>query len=130
MWKIAQNHYKREEAAILHSRDFLFCDTNPWTTLQWSEMYCGAADERLYDLVRRTKDEYIWILCSNDFGWVQDGTRELVGEKSKNFQMQNLSSLAQWEIDYDVIHGTVEERKSQVIDILKRKVPRWSPQVV
>src|SRR6476646_2529879 len=80
--KIATNQYRREEAAALHSREFLFCDTNAWTTLQWSLMYNDTADARLYDLVERTKDEYIWILCRNDFGWVDDGTRELRGIKS------------------------------------------------
>jgi len=127
--KIAQNHYKREEAALLHSRDFLFCDTNPWTTLQWSLMYNKTADERLLDLVRQTKDEYIWFLCSNDFGWVNDGTRELVGQKSKDFQMQNISELAKWDINYTVLHGPVEDRKLQVIKELERQVPWWSMKV-
>jgi HTH-type transcriptional repressor of NAD biosynthesis genes len=128
MLKIAENHYRREEAAILHSRDFLFCDTNPWTTLQWSEMYSGSADERLYELVRRTKDEYIWFLCSNDFGWVQDGTRELVGQKSMDFQLRNMDQLVRWDIDYAVIAGSVEERVEQVIEELERQVAWWKPQ--
>lgn len=127
MFKIAQTQFKREEAAQLHSRDFLFCDTNPWTTLQWSLMYNQTADERLYELVRKTNDRYIWFLCSNDFGWVQDGVRELVGQKSKDFQLQIMSALAEWNIDYTVIHGSVEERQSQVINELERRVPWWSP---
>lgn len=130
MLKIAQNHYRREEAAVRHSRDFLFCDTNSWTTLQWSLMYCGSADERLYDLVQRTKNEYIWILCSNDFGWVQDGTRELVGQKSKDFQVQNMNALAQLDIDYDVIHGKLSERIDQTIAILERRNSWWKSTVL
>lgn len=130
MLKIAENQYKREQAAMLHSRDFLFCDTNPWTTLQWSLMYCGTADERLYDLVRRTKDEYVWFLCSNDFGWVQDGTRELVGQKSKDFQMQNLDALARWDINYHIVDGTVDNRKKQVIQTLERIRPGWAMQTI
>jgi len=127
MLKIATNQYKREQAAILHSRDFLFCDTNAFTTLQWSIMAHGTADERLIDLVRKTKDEYTWFLCSNDFGWVQDGTRELVGQKSKDFQMQNLDALARWDINYHVLDGSVEHRKEQVIQHLERIRPGWSP---
>lgn len=126
MFKIAENQYRREQAAMLHSRDFLFCDTNAWTTLQWSLMYCGSADERLYDLVRRTKDDYIWFLCSNDFGWVQDGVRELVGQKSKDFQMQNLDALARWNINYHIVEGSVDNRVDQVINVLERVRPGWT----
>lgn len=128
--KIAKKQYDREEAAVPHSRDFLFCDTNPWTTLQWSLMYNQTADERLYELAQKTKDDYIWFLCSNDFGWVEDGVRELVGEKSKSFQLQIMSELAKSGIDYTVIHGSVDERKRQIISELERRVPWWSRQKV
>lgn len=126
MLKIATNQYKREQAAMLHSRDFLFCDTNPWTTLQWSLMYTGTADERLYRMVEQTKHEYVWFLCSNDFGWVNDGTRELIGQKSKDFQMQNLDALARWDINYHVVDGSVDNRKKQVIQTLERIRPGWT----
>lgn len=119
MWKIAQNHYRREEAAMLHSRDYLFCDTNPWTTLQWSLMYNGSADARLIELVERTQDEYIWILCNNnDFAWINDGTRELVGEKSKVFQNQIVNNLGKLSVPYYTVGGTVEERVESVRHLL------------
>lgn len=120
MWKIAQNHYKREEAAVRNANRFLFCDTNPWITLQWSLMYSGTADQRLYDLVERTKHEYIWILCHNDFGWVQDGTRELAGNKSIQFQHQIRRSLEDFGVynQYQEIGGTIDQRVEQVKNIL------------
>lgn len=123
LWKIAQNHYRREEAAVLHSRDFLFCDTNPWTTLQWSLMYNNTADARLYDLVERTKNEYTWILCDNDFAWVDDGTRELVGNKSNDFQNQIVDALFKLRVSATNISGTVEERIEKVKSVLKLDVP-------
>lgn len=122
MYKIASNQYRREEAALLHSRDFLFCDTNAWTTLQWSLMYNKTADARLYDLVQRTKDEYIWILCENDFGWVDDGSRELAGEKGVSFQAQNKKNLREISNNrYYVVKGSVENRIDQVKAILGLK---------
>ena len=33
---LAQTQLQREHAAARHAREFLFCDTNAWTTLQWS----------------------------------------------------------------------------------------------
>lgn len=114
MLKIAQNHYKREEAATLHSRDFLFCDTNPWTTLQWNLMYDKTADARLYDFVEKIKDEYIWLLCHDDIEWVDDGTRELYGDKASNFQWQIIEGLEALGVDFHTVSGTVEKRVDQV----------------
>lgn len=122
MMKIAENQYRREQQMALHSRDFLFCDTNAWTTLQWSLWAYGTADQRLYDLVERTKHEYIWILCKNDFGWVQDGTRELKGEKSIQFQKQQEHDLAELtDGSYETIFGSLQERISQVKEIIRTR---------
>lgn len=118
LWKIGQNHYRREEAAMLHSREFLFCDTNPWTTLQWSLMYNGTADARLIDLVERTKNEYIWILCDNDFDWVNDGMRELKGEKSKDFQNQIIENLDALVPVHFKVSGSIENRVETVKQLL------------
>ena len=116
--KIAENHYRREQAAMLHSRDYLFCDTNPWTTLQWSLMYHKTADQRLIDLVDRTMNDYTWILCEPDFGWQDDGVRELVNGAAEKFQRQIEDDLYIREIPYYDIHGSVSQRVEQVKQIL------------
>lgn len=118
LWKIAQGHYRREEAMLLHSNRYLFCDTNPWTTSQWSLMYNESVDARLLDLIERTKNEYIWILCKNDFGWRQDGTRELAGEKSNDFQEQIEDALVDSRIHYYVVGGSLDHRVGRVKEIL------------
>lgn len=118
MLKIAENHYKREQAATLHAREFLFCDTNPWTTLQWSLMYNDTADARLTEMVERTKDEYIWILCRNDFDWVDDGVRELPGLKAMEFQHQIKQNLINLGVEWYEVRGSVEERIEQVTNLL------------
>jgi HTH-type transcriptional repressor of NAD biosynthesis genes len=118
MRKIAENQYRREEAASLHANRFLFCDTNAWTTQQWSLMYHNSVDSRITELVERTKDEYEWFLCTNDFGWVDDGTRELEGQKSMEFQLQIEANLQKLGVDYHIIGGSIEDRVSQVKDDL------------
>jgi NadR type nicotinamide-nucleotide adenylyltransferase len=115
---VGQTQYMQEQAAQLHANRFLFCDTNAWTTMLWSEMYYGAADTRLIELARQTIGEYKWFLCSNDFDWVQDGYRELKGDKSKNFQRVNEATLQHWGIDYHILSGPVEQRIQQVKDDL------------
>lgn len=108
---IGLTQYEQEQAAVLHSNKFLFCDTNAWTTMLWSEMYYGTADSRLYDLVYSTADEYEWFLCENDFAWVDDGSRELKGKKAQVFQYKNYASLGELlEGCVNLLEGTIPER--------------------
>lgn len=116
--KMARRQRQREDAAARHSRRFLFCDTNAWTTLQWSLRSYGTADARLHELVDRTVDDYIWFLCDNDFGWVQDGTREMAGAASGRFQQQHIDDLERRGIPYTTLSGSVEERVAQVKQVL------------
>jgi HTH-type transcriptional repressor of NAD biosynthesis genes len=116
----ARRQYRREEAALRHSRRYLFCDTNAWTTLQWSLLSYGTADTRLHDLVDRTVHEYFWIVCDNDFGWVQDGTRELAGERADSFQRQQVADLELHGLQAVVVSGPVADRVDQVRDALGR----------
>jgi len=110
----ARRQYRREEAALRHSRRYLFCDTNAWTTLQWSLLSYGTADARLHELVDRTVHEYLWILCDNDFGWVQDGTRELAGDRADAFQRQQVEDLTRRDLLPVVVSGPVADRVDQV----------------
>ena len=112
--KMARRQRQREDAAARHSRRYLFCDTNAWTTLHWSLRSYGTADARLFDLVDRTQGDYTWFLCANDFGWIQDGTREMAGAASAEFQEQQVRDLERRGIPYVTLTGSVEQRVQQV----------------
>ncbi len=116
--KIARRQRQREDAGVRHARRFLFCDTNAWTTLLWCLRAFGAADARLHDLVDRTELDYKWILCDNDFGWVRDGTREMEGVASGEFQQQHIRDLERRRIPFTVVSGSIEERVRQVKETL------------
>ncbi|HEU5005231.1 MAG TPA: AAA family ATPase [Candidatus Saccharimonadales bacterium] len=116
---MAHRQYAREQAAMHQAHGFVFCDTNAWTTLQWSLMAYNAADGRLIDLVEKTKDEYVWILCAPDFGWVDDGIRELHGRKALDFHEEQIKDLDKRGIKYYQVSGSVEERVEQVKKIIK-----------
>ena len=103
--KLARRQRQREDAAARHSRRFLFCDTNAWSTLHWSLRSYGTADARLHDLVDRTVGDYRWFLCDNDFGWVRDGTRELEGAAAEQFQRQHVEDLERRGIPYVTLSG-------------------------
>jgi HTH-type transcriptional regulator, transcriptional repressor of NAD biosynthesis genes len=114
-WRIAERQRRREDAAVVHAREFLFCDTTAWTTLQWSLHSYGCADARLHQLVDATIGDYTWIVCDNDFGWVQDGTRELTGPLSSAFQDRQVDDLVARGVDFVVVSGSVEQRVAQVV---------------
>lgn len=117
--KMATNQRRREEAAARQARGYVFCDTNAWTTLHWSLRTYGTVDPRLDALVERTKDDYLWFLCSDDFEFVQDGTRELVGTgEAARFQAQQVSDLNRRGIPFYRLSGPVEERVAEVRRIL------------
>src|SRR5262249_12822216 len=98
------------------------CDTNARRTLEWSLRWYGCADVRLHELVDSTIADYVWVLCGNEFGWIQDGTRELEGELSSAFQRQQIDDLAGRGITYVDVSGTVEERVEQVSAYLEAPV--------
>jgi NadR type nicotinamide-nucleotide adenylyltransferase len=111
----------REDAAARHARRFVFCDTTAWTTLHWSLRFHGVADARLHELVDRTMGDYVWIVCDNDFGWIQDGTRELAGKASAEFQRQQLEDLEARGVPFHVVSGPLEQRLEQLLDVLEAR---------
>lgn len=121
--KMADRQYQREEAMARHARRFLFCDTNAWTTLQWCLRSYGCADVRLHDLVDRTMRDYIWFMCENDFGWVQDGIRELEGGMADEFQTRQILDLRARQIGFYYVGGSVDERVRQVSSIISQLSP-------
>ena len=64
--------------------------------------------------------EYFWVVCDNDFGWVQDGTREMAGGESARFQRQQVADLERRRIRYTVVSGPVEQRIARVEALLAR----------
>ena len=72
---IAREQIRREEIALLEpsTKQFLFCDTTPLTTLFYSLQMFNRAAPELEDLARRPYHHL--ILCDDDFPFFQDGTR-------------------------------------------------------
>ena len=112
-WKIGETQYAREQAAALHANKYLFCDTNAWTTYQWSKLYYGTADQKLIRLANSTVSEYAWFMCGNEFGWVDDGRRELKNN-SRDFQIEQQAQLMRLGVPLVFLTGSVEERMRRV----------------
>jgi NadR type nicotinamide-nucleotide adenylyltransferase len=117
MVPIAREQIRREQAALMRARRYVFCDTSPLTTLFYSvDSYGRAEPELLHAANRRYHRTY---LCAPDFPFVQDGSR-----RDHDFrQMQHewyLKELAARDMPYRVIGGSLEERVKAVRDELLR----------
>ena len=116
---MARRQLQRETAAARHARDFLFCDTNAWTTLHWSLFTYGAADARLVELADRTFDDYVWVVCGMDIPFEDDGVRELQGDKARRMHEQQVADLERRGVKGVVYaEGSVEERVAQVTEVI------------
>ncbi|MCP3939767.1 MAG: AAA family ATPase [Actinomycetia bacterium] len=56
-------------------RGVVIADTDALVTAVWHERYLGVADRELDRLVANGSRD-LYLVCSPDFDWVQDGTRE------------------------------------------------------
>ena len=95
----------------------MICDTGPLTTYFYAnELFNGHVDP---ELVKMAHNEYdAVIICENDFGFVQDGTR-----KDISFQEKGQQFYKNWFIGKDIplleVSGSVETRVNQSIKFLK-----------
>jgi nicotinamide riboside kinase len=60
-------------------------------------------------------------VCDNDFGWIDDGTRELVGAASAEFQRQHVEDLEARGMPYHVVSGPLEQRLEQLQGVLEAR---------
>lgn len=117
--EIAPEHNSREDVLIQQSRKYLFCDTNPITTYVFAKDYHGGAvGPVLTQMARDAEKRYdLFFLCETDIPY--DNTWDRSGDQKRNwFQDQIVDDLAERHVPYFRVHGTLEERVSQVNWIL------------
>ena len=110
--QVARTQIAWEDEHALRARDWLICDTTPLTTLQYCLHDHGRAPPELYELSRRAYD--LTVLCQPDFDFVQDGCRRDPDFRSAQHAW-TLQRLAEAGVDPLVVHGTVDERLSQML---------------
>ena len=115
---IAPEHNRREDALVLESRKYLFCDTCPITTYMFAKDYHGKAGPLLTRLAEQAKARYdIFVLCETDIPYADTWDRS--GDvKRHQFQQQIIADLAERDLHYFRVSGTLESRVSQVDEIL------------
>lgn len=116
MLHIAETQLSREAECIRHANRYVFCDTTALTTLLYSEALFARSDSRLEALARRRYDHT--FLCSADFEFVQDGTRQ-TREFQGQQQMWYLKRLTDAGTEFSLITGSVEERVAKILGFLQ-----------
>lgn len=122
--EIAHEHLRRENALAAEASRFLFCDTNAIVTEFWSRFYFGRADAALVALAEQVEHDYAYVLCANDFPWVQDGWRETGGEEMWfEHQREIRADLERRGLDYVEAAGPVADRVATVASWLEQRFP-------
>lgn len=115
MLHIAQTQVKREAELSLTSKNWLFCDTSPLTTLFYSDALFNEVDPALVDLSKAAYD--LTFLCAPDFEFVQDGTRQNAEFREQQHQW-HLNILAERNIDFVELTGSPDERANNILKTL------------
>lgn len=120
---IAKKHRELEDTAKLrmlgaHKSGYLFIDTNALTTLFFSYYYNQGALPYLHQLANDCKGRYHHVfVCADDIPFEQDGWRDNEVWRSR-MQGMVLHDLDSRGIYYTVVHGSLEQRISQVKTVL------------
>ncbi len=115
---IAERHRDIEDAAILHARRFLFCDTNAITTQQYAFFFHGACPARVQELAAACRARYTHtVVCAPDIPFDQDGTR--VHPQVQQYMDGAIrNDLTIRGIPYTVVGGPLEARIAAVCGLL------------
>jgi HTH-type transcriptional regulator, transcriptional repressor of NAD biosynthesis genes len=116
MIQIGVQQVQIEQRLASTAHKWLFCDTTPLTTVFYSQAMFGVVDPELRALAKRRYD-YV-ILCSPDFGFVQDGTRQTAAfqEKQHCWYMETLKESG---LHFVIASGSLAERVAQIVSLLQ-----------
>lgn len=118
--EIAPEHTRREDERVLHSREFLFCDTCPITTYVFAQDYHGAAGPVLTKLASEASSRYdLFFLCDTDIPYADTWDRS-GDQKRQWFQNQIVGDLAERRIPFLRVGGTLDERVARVSQVLRQ----------
>jgi NadR type nicotinamide-nucleotide adenylyltransferase len=121
---ICLGHMDREEEAIQQAEDYLFIDTNALTTRLFSIYYHGHPTGAIDECANRCVSRYdVVFLCGDDIAY--EDTLDRSGDANrKMFQRMIIEDLEMRNIQYYLLHGTVEQRVDHVNKVLRQLKPR------
>jgi len=86
LWKIAQGQQASEKTAATAHLHYLFCDTDLWTILIWSEEKYGKVDARIIEALNQQKTN-LYLLLQPTLPWAYDPQRENPTDRDRLFRI-------------------------------------------
>lgn len=116
--EIAETHLEIEENKLYQSNNFLFTDTNAFTTYVFSEYYHNSVHDKLKKCAEQIQSRYdIVFLCDIDIPY--DDTWDRSGEGNRiEFQKRIIADLVSRKVPYFVLKGNLEEKTNFVKKVL------------
>ena len=114
--RIARVQLAREDAAAAAAAAaapcFLFCDTTPFMTAVYSDVYWGRVDPALAALDQR-HDYAVTLVASPDMPWVADGLQRESAAVRLQVHQALVARLERRAIAYTLLTGSLEQRLAQ-----------------
>lgn len=113
--------YSQNELEVIRNQtltDFTFCDTNTITTLAYSFYYFKKSSKKLLQTVEESIYKYKKVfLCNDDIPFDNTWDRSGIGSREE-LQEINIKLLQQYNINYSLLYGTVENRLDQIRGVI------------
>jgi NadR type nicotinamide-nucleotide adenylyltransferase len=110
-------HRLEHDLARQSTNGLVIADTDALVTAVWHERYLGSADPKLDELAESNVPD-LYLLCADDFAWVQDGTRESSDQRSamqRSIERRSAASGA----PVVVLQGSHEQRLATALRALE-----------
>jgi NadR type nicotinamide-nucleotide adenylyltransferase len=118
-FRIAQIQREREDSMAATASGFLFCDTTPFMTAIYSDVYWGRVDPLLAALDRQY-DYALTLVTAPDGPWVPDGLQRDSAAVREAVHQAVIDKLERRSIAYTLVTGSLEQRVPQVARVLER----------
>lgn len=110
-------HRLQDDLARQSSNGLVISDTDALVSAVWHERYLGSTGQELTEFAAVNVPD-LYLVCADDFDWVQDGTRESHEHRAsmqRSIQVRVEASGAQ----VVVLTGSHEQRLSSALDALE-----------
>ncbi|EKD81171.1 MAG: cytidyltransferase-related protein [uncultured bacterium] len=103
---------------LMQARNYLFTDTNALTTRIFAYHYHGSAVADLEQIANACISRYdLYFLCDTDIPY-EDSPDRSGNANRHEMQQQIIDDLHRRKIPYIILHGSLDERKNQVRQVL------------
>jgi NadR type nicotinamide-nucleotide adenylyltransferase len=119
---IARVQLEHERSATRFARAFLFCDTTPFMTAIYSQVYWGRVDPQLAAL-DAAHDYALTLVTAPDGPWIADGLQRDSAAVRLAVHQAVIDKLARRAIAYTLVSGSLEQRMAQAAAALEQLPP-------